>query len=66
MFINYDTIVKDSDPIVRQKSEKVKLPLSEEDKDILMSMLQYIRDSIIPEKAEEQNLRPAVGVSAVF
>lgn len=65
MFINYDTIVKDSDPIVRQKSEKVKLPLSEEDKDILMSMLQYIRDSIIPEKAEEQNLRPAVGVSAV-
>lgn len=65
MLINNDTIVKDSDPRIRLKSEKVELPLNKEDQDILMSMLQYVRDSIDPEKAEAQNLRPAVGISAV-
>lgn len=65
MNINNDNIVKDNDPFVRQKSEKVSLPLSEENKDILMSMLQYVRDSIDPEKAETFNLRPSVGISAV-
>lgn len=65
MLINNDTIVKDSDPRIRLKSEKVELPLNKEDRDILMSMLQYVRDSIDPEKAEAQNLRPAVGISAV-
>lgn len=65
MLINNDTIVKDSDPIVREKSEKVNLPLSKEDRDILMSMLQYVKDSIDPELAEANNLRPAVGISAI-
>lgn len=65
MLINNDTIIKDSDPRIRLKSEKVALPLGKEDNDILMSMLQYVRDSIDPEKAEAQNLRPAVGISAV-
>lgn len=65
MLINNDTIIKDSDPAIRLKSEKVPVPLSKEDNDILMSMLQYVRDSIDPEKAQAQNLRPAVGISAV-
>lgn len=65
MLINNDTIVKDSDPQVRLKSEKVPVPLCQEDNDILMSMLQYVRDSIDPEKAEAHNLRPSVGISAV-
>lgn len=65
MKITYDSILKDNNPIVRQKSEKVALPLCDEDKEILMGMLEYIRNSIIPEIAETENLRPAVGVSAV-
>ena len=65
MLINNDTIIKDSDPLIRKPSEKVSLPLSKEDHELLMNMLQYVRDSIDPIKAQELNLRPAVGISAV-
>ncbi len=65
MRINNDTIVKDSDPVLREKSVKVSVPLNQEDHNLIMNMLQYVRDSIDPQKAEEQNLRPAVGISAV-
>ena len=65
MLINNDTIIKDSDPIMRKKSEKVNVPLTSEDHGLIMTMLQYVRDSIDPQKAEENNLRPAVGISAV-
>lgn len=65
MLINNDTIIKDSDPLIRRSSEKVSVPLSDEDHSLLMDMLQYVRDSIDPIKAQELNLRPAVGISAV-
>ena len=65
MVINNDTIVKDTDPSVRRKSVPVTLPLSEEDKTILKEMYQYVLDSTDEEKAKEQNLRPAVGISAI-
>lgn len=65
MLINNDTIIKDNDPLIRKPSEKVSLPLSKEDHNLLMNMLQYVRDSIDPIKAKELNLRPAVGISAV-
>jgi len=65
MLINNDTIVKDSDPMIRKSSEKVATPLTTEDHQLLMDMLQYVRDSIDPQKAAERNLRPAVGISAV-
>ena len=65
MLINNDTIVKDSDPSIRRKSSDVALPLSEEDRDILMQMMNYVDRSTIEEIAEKENLRPAVGISAV-
>lgn len=65
MSFNYDDIVKDNDPIVRQKSEKVALPLSDEDRSLLMDMLEYVRDSQDSEKAQERHLRPAVGIAAI-
>ena len=65
MRINNDTIIRDDHPLIREKSEKVSMPLSKEDHELLMSMLQYVRDSIDPEKAKEFNLRAAVGISAV-
>lgn len=64
MSLNYDDIIKDT-AIVRQKSELVKLPLSKEDETLLMDMLQYVRDSQDSQKAEENNLRPAVGIAAI-
>lgn len=65
MIINNDTIVKDDDPIVRQRSEDVTLPLSKEDEALLMNMYNYVNESTIEEMAKEKNLRPAVGISAV-
>ena len=52
MKINYDTIIKDINPVVRQKSEPVKLPLSDEDRILFMDMLTYVKDSQDEEKAE--------------
>ncbi len=65
MLINNDTIVKDDDPIIRQKSVPVSLPLSQEDEQLLRDMLKYVEDSTDEEIAERENLRPAVGISAI-
>lgn len=65
MLINNDTIIKDSDDLLRQKSVDVSLPLSDEDKETLLSMLKYVDDSTDEKLAEELNLRPAVGISAI-
>ena len=65
MLINNDTIVKDNDPIIREVSQPVALPLSKEDEQLLRDMLQYVKDSTDEEKAKKYNLRPAVGISAI-
>lgn len=65
MLINNETIIKDSDPLIRQKSEPVSLPLSKEDETLLCELYQYVEDSRDEEKAKEFNLRPAVGISAI-
>lgn len=65
MNFNYDNIVKDVNPIVREKSQDVQLPLSKEDQELLHNMLQYVRDSQDDHLALENNLRPAVGIAAV-
>lgn len=62
--ITYKDILKDDNPIVRQKSVDVKLPLSKKDRQTLEEMVQYVRDSIDDEKAEKYGLRPAVGLAA--
>lgn len=65
MLINNDTIIKDNDPLIRRKSLPVPLPLSEEDQQILRDMLKYVEDSTDEEIAARENLRPAVGISAI-
>ena len=45
MSLNYDDIVKDTDAIVRTKSEPVTLPLCAEDETLLHDMLTYVKDS---------------------
>ncbi len=65
MLINNETIIKDDNPLIRQKSLDVELPLSKQDKDLLLDMLKYVDDSTIEELAEKYNLRPAVGISAI-
>ena len=65
MSLNYDDIVKDTDAIVRTKSEPVTLPLGAEDEALLQDMLTYVRSSQDAEIAEKENLRPAVGIAAI-
>ena len=65
MLINNDTIIKDDNPLIRQTSADVAIPLSQEDIDLAHDMMQYVKNSIDPDKCEELNLRPAVGISAI-
>ena len=65
MIINNDTIIKDNDERIRLKSKDVSFPLSEEDKKTLLDMHKYVFDSTIEEIAQKENLRPAVGISAI-
>ena len=65
MKINSSNIILDSDPRIRQKSELVSLPLNDEDKELLSSMLTYVRDSQDPEVAKTEGLQPSVGIAAI-
>ncbi len=50
MLINNDTIIKDNDPFIREKSMPVELPLSDEDRALLQDLYNYVKDSTDPEK----------------
>lgn len=58
-------IVKDSNPIMRQKSLPVTLPLSKEDKETLDEMLNYLKLSQDEDYAAKHNIRPGVGIAAI-
>lgn len=58
-------IVKDNNPIMRQKSEPVSLPLSAEDKNTLDEMLNYLKLSQDDEYAKKHNIRAGVGLAAI-
>ncbi|AMC94639.1 peptide deformylase [Erysipelothrix larvae] len=64
MKINMDTIIQDPNPVLRAQAKPVPLPLSDEDRETLMTMLQYVRDSQDEALAEANNLQPAVGIAA--
>ena len=58
-------IVKDSNPIMRKRSLAVDLPLSNEDKELLDSMLDYLKKSQDEEYARKHNIRAGVGLAAI-
>lgn len=58
-------IVKDNNPIMRQKSLPVELPLSAEDKETLDTMLDYLKKSQDDDYAKKHNIRPGVGIAAI-
>ena len=63
--INNKSIVIDSDPLIREKSLDVSLPLSKEDEELLRGLYDYVYDSTIKEIAEKDDLSPAVGIAAI-
>jgi peptide deformylase len=58
-------IIKDNNPIMRKRSSEVELPLSNEDRDILDSMLDYLKKSQDDEYAKKHNIRAGVGLAAI-
>ena len=58
-------IVKDSNPIMRQKSLPVSLPLSEEDRKTLDDMLEYLKLSQDEDYSAKHNIRAGVGIAAI-
>ena len=58
-------IVKDSNPIMKQKSLPVSLPLSKEDKATLDEMINYLKRSQDEEYAQKHNIRPGIGLAAI-
>ena len=57
-------IVLDTDPLLRQKSEEVTLPLSKEDEELCEYMIEHLRISQDDERNEKYGLRPGVGIAA--
>ena len=58
-------LVKDSNPIMRQRSQPVELPLSKEDKATLDAMLNYLKKSQDEKYAEKHNIKEGVGLAAI-
>ena len=59
-----DDIIREVNSILKEKSQNVNLPLSEEDEHIINLMIDYIFNSIDEEISEKYKLRPAVGLAA--
>ena len=57
-------IIKDNVKSLREKSTPVELPLSQNYKDLLMEMLDYLKLSQDDEYAKKHNIRSGVGLAA--
>ena len=65
MKITNKIIIKDDNPLIKERSLNVPLPLSIEDQELMDAMIKYVEDSTNEEIAEKEDLSPAVGISAI-
>lgn len=59
-----DDIIREGHPTLRKVAEEVQLPASEEDKQTLASLMEYVQNSQNPEMIEKYQLRPGIGLAA--
>lgn len=64
MLITMADIIRDGHPTLRKVAAEVAMPPSQEEKDILKSLLEYVINSQDPELAEKYGLRGGVGLAA--
>ena len=64
MRIDSSNIILDPNPVLREKAREVPLPLSDEDRQTLTDMLEYVRNSHDEEFCKEYNVRASVGIAA--
>jgi peptide deformylase len=57
-------IVREGNPVLEQKAELISLPPTDEEKQLLTEMLQFVINSQDPETAAKYELRPGIGLAA--
>lgn len=57
-------IVYDDNPIMKEKIDDLKLPISEEDKNIISKMLSYV-DSSYDGSYKKYGIKPGIGIAAI-
>ncbi|MBG9586739.1 peptide deformylase [Cytobacillus firmus] len=62
--ITMKDIVREGDPVLREVTKEVTVPLTEEDRGTLIAMMQYLKNSQDPAAAKKYGLRPGIGLSA--
>ena len=62
--ITMKDIIREGNTILKQKSQDVTIPLSQEDENTIIEMMEYVYNSCDPEMNEKYDLRPAVGLAA--
>ncbi|PWU69001.1 peptide deformylase [Gracilibacillus dipsosauri] len=62
--ITMKDIIREGDPILRKVASDVELPPTAEEKNILESMLEFLKNSQDEELAKKYDLRPGVGLAA--
>lgn len=63
MYTNKDITIE-GNPILREKCEKVRFPLTKDDKEVLKQLHEYMVVSEIEELTKKYNIRPGVGIAA--
>lgn len=62
--ITMENIIREGHPTLRKIAEEVALPASEQDKNTLVDMLEYVKNSQEPEISKKYGLRPGIGLAA--
>ena len=57
-------VIREGHATLRLRAQEVELPLSDEDKDTLKLMMEFLENSQNPDISEEYELRPGVGLAA--
>lgn len=62
--LTMEDIIRDGHPTLRETAEEVPMPPSDEDKKILLDLMEYVQNSQNAETAAQYGLRPGIGLAA--
>ncbi|WP_170006838.1 peptide deformylase [Bacillus fonticola] len=62
--ITMKDIIRDGHPALRKRAKEVPVPLTKEDRELLLDMLEFLENSQDPHLAEQYDLRAGVGLAA--
>ena len=62
--ITMKDIAREGNPILRQRTQEVNVPLSDEDRETLICMMNFLKNSQDPVLSKKYQLRAGVGLSA--